>query len=421
MLNSIWSYCSTEARQDYITYLQAYGALTKLFLQKNNNTIPYLDSKFQETAYSKAFHSQNTDIGNTPHDIVSVVNNHRIGIGLKTWMNSKSSYQKVMQLKAYKDDIASASGNAYDEAYKISSIKNDRLRQDYCRLGLSNDSNIYHYVTREDGKFTVFESSYPTVDLTKIKVLRNDTKSVSWSDGLKNYKFTRSDSQVWMEFSPRRNDTIQVNSFPVAIMNDPFSFLLQTYSQLTSGQITASGHLENNYTTAYLPLYSYRSGEVGERSGLNAWNASPKNKSSNAPRPLGEVYIPVPMEFHRKVPNFFTDNIFNNIADKRPVEFTLILPNGTEMPARLTGDNLKNFQSGSERLKKPDGKRWGQSDLGNWLLVDVLGLKDRQLVTRKWLDQRGVDSVRLWHLQNDRSRIYLDFAPSGSFDQFISQ
>ena len=45
--------------------------------------IPYLDSKFQETVFAKIFNSQNADIGNTPHDVVSVFGNDRIGVGLK--------------------------------------------------------------------------------------------------------------------------------------------------------------------------------------------------------------------------------------------------------------------------------------------------------------------------------------------------
>ena len=91
------------------------------------------------------------------------------------------------------------------------------------------------------------------------------------------------------------------------------------------------------------------------------------------------------------------------------------------MPGRLTGDNLKNFQSGSNDpdKRKPDGSRWGQSDLGNWLLVDVLGLHDRELVTRDWLNKRGVDSIKLWRKTDDYSQIYLDFATTGSFDRYM--
>ena len=102
---SIWEKYSKEEQEEYIKFLQVYGALTNLFRQKHGDLIPYLDSKFQETIYAKVFNGENVDIGNTPHDVLSVFGNQRVGIGLKTWMHSKSSYQKVMQLKRYKNDI----------------------------------------------------------------------------------------------------------------------------------------------------------------------------------------------------------------------------------------------------------------------------------------------------------------------------
>ena len=96
---SIWEKYSESDRKAYIQFLQLYGALSNLFRQKHGDLIPYLDSKFQETIFAKIFKSENVDIGNTPHDILSVFGDERIGIGLKTWMNSTPSFQKVMQLK----------------------------------------------------------------------------------------------------------------------------------------------------------------------------------------------------------------------------------------------------------------------------------------------------------------------------------
>jgi len=105
---SVWEQYSSEQREEYVKFLQVYGALSNLFRQKQGDMIPYLDSKFQETVFAKIFNSQNADIGNTPHDVVSVFGSDRIGIGLKTWMNSKPSFQKVMQLKRYQNEINSS-------------------------------------------------------------------------------------------------------------------------------------------------------------------------------------------------------------------------------------------------------------------------------------------------------------------------
>jgi len=152
---SVWEKYTKEQQDEYKKFLQVYGSLSNLFRQKHGEPIPYLDSKFQETIYARVFSSENVDIGNTPHDILSVFGSERIGIGLKTWMNSTPSYQKVMQLKRYKDDIMLHEHNPYEMVYVISSIKNKRMKSDYNRLGLDENSNIYHYIFRIITKLSI--------------------------------------------------------------------------------------------------------------------------------------------------------------------------------------------------------------------------------------------------------------------------
>lgn len=422
---SVWEKYSSEQRDEYIKFLQVYGALSNLFRQKQGDLIPYLDSKFQETVFAKIFKSQNVDIGNTPHDVVSVFDGNRIGIGLKTWMGSKPTFQKVMQLKRYQQEINEFHNDPELLAGKISAIKNERMTSDYKRLGLSNN-NIYHYVTREEGRFIVNECAYPLVDINNLKNFSLTPTAFSWSDGNKDYKYTFSDSQIWQKFDSAKRDTILLNKFDIKIIEDPFSFLLKAYFNL----LDSSKEIKQDIVEAYLPLYSFQSQEVEEKSGLNAWNASSKNKDSNTPRPLNEVYIPIPREFHKKYPSFFTKDIFefeklrescdksNN--EKPEVRFHLQLPNGKRIPALVTQSNMKGLQSGSNTEHDENGKRYGQAALGQWLLIDVLGLTERKLVTRDWLQKRGTDSVRLWRKKNDYSTINIDFAPIGSFETFMN-
>jgi len=422
---SVWEQFSGEQRDEYIKFLQVYGALSNLFRQKQGDLIPYLDSKFQETVFTKIFSGQNVDIGNTPHDVLSVFGNDRIGIGLKTWMGSKPSFQKVMQLKRYQSEINEYRSDLHSLAYKISEIKNERMKSDYERLGLSEDKNIYHYITRDKGLFTVNECAYPLIDLTRLNNLSITPSALSWSDGHKDYRYTFADSQIWQKFDSNNYNTLILNKFDVKIIEDPFSFLLKAYFDI----IETSTVAEPDIVECYLPLYSYDTKEVEEKSGLNAWNGASKNKGSNTLRPLNEVYIPVPIEFHRKYPDFFTHNILDIIEyrkihkgskDKGPeVRFNLQLPNGKTIPSLLTGDNMKNFQSGSNTEYDENGKRYGQPALGQWLLVDVLGLKDREPVTREWLQKKGTDSVRLWRKKDDYKTINIDFAPIGAFEKFM--
>ena len=426
---SVWEQYSSEQREEYVKFLQVYGALSNLFRQKQGDMIPYLDSKFQETVFAKIFNSQNADYGNTPHDVVSVFGNDRIGIGLKTWMNSKPSFQKVMQLKRYQNEINGVFKNKDVEAlaYKISEIKNEKMKSDYERLGLSEDKNIYHYVTRDESRFVINECAYPLIDLNNLKKFNLTPTAFFWSDGHKDYKYTFGDSQIHQKFDSSKKDTFLLHQFDIKIIEDPFSFLLEAYFNF----IDKANVAINNIEEVYLPLYSYQSKEVEGKSGLNAWNAASKNpKYPDKLRPLNEAYIPVPIEFHRKNPSFFTKNILPIIEErnklkgvknvvKPEIRFTLQLPNGKSMPGLLTGDNLKNFQSGDKNELDQNGKKIGQNSLGQWLLVDVLGLKEREPVTREWLIKKETDSVRLWRDKDDYSVINIDFAPIGSFEAFM--
>lgn len=312
---SVWERYSKEQREQYILFLQVYGALTKLFYQKQGNLIPYLDSKFQETVFAKVFAGQNVDTGNTPHDVLSVFGDLRVGIGIKTWINSKPSFQKVMQLKRFQGEINTLRNDLEALAFKISEIKNERMRIDYERLGLSDNGNIYHYVTRDEGIFTINECAYPLIDLSNLTDFEISDTAFLWSDGQKEYKYTFGDSQIWQKFDSSKKDSLLLNKFDIKIIDDPFDFLLKSYLNLL-GELKIDNN-QDDIVEIYLPLYSFRSKEVEECSGLNAWNAKPKNKKSNTPRPLNEVYIPVPIEFHHKFPNFFHSNILEVIKREK--------------------------------------------------------------------------------------------------------
>lgn len=424
---SIWSRYPKELRENYIKYLQIYGALSNLFLQKKGASIPYLDSKFQETVYAKIFNSQNVDIGNTPHDVLSVFGDERIGIGIKTWMNSKPSYQKVMQLKRYQEDIMQSANLSKEAlALKISEIRNEKIRSDYVRLGLSEDKNIYHYVTRDKGQFIINECPYTLIDINKLNKFNLTKTAFTWSDNLRDYKFTFGDSQIWQKFDSK--DSLVLDRREVKIIEDPFELLHQAYD-LYTGEMKED--VKQDVYEVYLPLYSYKNQNVGVKSGLNVWNSASKTKGSDRERPLNEIYIPIPIEFHHKYPDFFTKDINELIRNRKEhkgskkdlfnVRFKLQLPNGKQLPGSLTQEKYKGLESGSRKEKDETGQRYGQSALGQWLLIDVLGLKERQLATLEWLQKKGTDSVRLWRDRDDIDNplIYIDFAAVGSFEAFI--
>src|SRR5690606_22285009 len=170
---------------------------------------------------------------------------------------------KVMQLKRYQNEINSRQGEWDAMAFHISQIKNDRLKSDYERLGLNENTNIYHYVTRDKGIFTVHECTYPLVDLSEINITDATNSSLSWTDKHKEYKYTFGDSQIWQKFDSKKHDTVILDQFDVKIIEDPFEFLLKAYFNLIDIVKEETVEIEE----VYLPLYSYQSKEVEEKSG----------------------------------------------------------------------------------------------------------------------------------------------------------
>ena len=145
-----------------------------------------------------------------------------------------------------------------------------------------------------------------------------------------------------------------------------------------------------------LPLYSYDKNKnenkkyVPEKSGLNQWNAGGRV------RKYGEVYIPIPAEIRKLKIGFFPerDKIFN-----------LEIPSGDKLKAKICQDNGKALMTNPNIA------------LANWLLKDVLQLKERELLTYKKLEIIGIDSVKIEKIDNENYKIY--FSKIGSYENFL--
>jgi len=175
------------------------------------------------------------------------------------------------------------------------------------------------------------------------------------------------------------------NKFNVEIIDDPLSELEELLS-INFSEIKSTGKIRQ---TIFLPLYG-RNRTVFEKSGLNQWNAGGRKRDPN------EVYIPIPAEIHRNFPEFFPD---------RDTVFTLKLPDGRKMQSKICQDNNKALMSYSNR------------ELGQWILRDVLGLNEGELLTYEKLQTVGIDSVRIDKISEDQFEI--NFSATGSYDEFI--
>ena len=69
------------------------------------------------------------------------------------------------------------------------------------------------------------------------------------------------------------------------------------------------------------------------------------------------------------------------------------LPDGRQMQSKVCQDNGKALMSYSNR------------ELGQWILRDVLGLREDELLTYKKLQTIGIDSVRIDKISNDQFEI----------------
>ena len=120
--------------------------------------------------------------------------------------------------------------------------------------------------------------------------------------------------------------------------------------------------------TAIIPLYSVKGGIkiVYPKSGLNQWNAGGR------PRSIDEVYIHFNKEIREKYGDFFRD---------RKSPFNVTLPNGKTMSMKLCQDEGKALMSNPN------------SELGEWLLREVLRLEENELLTYEKLEELGVESV----------------------------
>lgn len=142
----------------------------------------------------------------------------------------------------------------------------------------------------------------------------------------------------------------------------------------------------------YLPLYSYRTGNVEARSGLNQGYADGRE------RELREAYIPIPRAFY--------DHMGVSPFPPRDTSFDLVLPNGTILSASICQDNDKALMS------NPNEK------LGKWLVRDVLGIIHNRPITISDLRSASCDSVKI-ELKDD-GKYYITPAPFGSFVSFIN-
>lgn len=376
-----------KAQQNlYIEMLEIVGSLSNLFAESQS---PFLYYRAMENIFCKAFQANNF----ARSDISADAGKAGIGIGLKTFLqNNGKTFQKIAEFNRESYNFEGL--DSLELVRKVSFMRNERIESTK-RICNFHDM-IYHLLTRSEGKMALYEEKMDLICLDNIEIIDIGKTTIHFTDGLHFYNFNRSKSTLLKRFYTEEIN--KVIDFPVKILDDPFEILLKSKKL----EQTENCFLENQTEVIdyiILPLYSIRSGEVSEKSGLNQWNAGGRVRN------LDEVYIPFPSWIHMAKPSFFKE--LYRTPDHKTDSFVVQLPNQEQLSMRIAQENGKALMSNPNKA------------LGRWILREVLNLPEGELVTKSMLDVIGIDSVRL---SKRRDGIYnLDFLKTGSYEQFEEQ
>lgn len=337
------------AFDEYVLKLKTIASFSKLFSESPK---PYVHSRFAENVYSECFNATNVSRDDSTADAIY----DNVGIGIKTFVNT--SNQKIAEFNGLRPYYASLTGIKLARA--ISSFRNNRIDVTMRTYGLSR--MIYHYTVRDSGVIKIFEEEMNQIDIRNIKMVSETNKKIVFTDGLEQYEFVYSKSTLYKKFN-LDNPFFQFN---VSIIDNPIDALLAFFDNydFSYNYSTFSGS-----NVLVVPLYTENSKgvrKVWEKSGLNQWNAAGRKRHPN------EVYINYPAKIRREHPDFFPH---------RDVRWDLRLPNGKHLSMKLCQDNEKAIMSDPNRA------------LGEWILRDVLNLREGQLLTYEYLLKAGIDSV----------------------------
>lgn len=379
MIGVFYSNQENKEKKEYLELLKVVGSLSNLF---SENPVPYLYYRAAENIFCRAFSAENLSRGDVSADAAK----DKLGIGLKTFMHGNG--KTLQKIAEFNKDANEFIGKKPEEIVEmVSKMRNERIEFTKRAHGL-NDM-IYHLVTREEGKFNIYEEEMCTIDLSTVRNIKATKNAVSFKDKNAEYNFYIPKSTLFKRFITKK----PIETFNVEILKDPYSFLLNQ-SDLNIDIIRGSEEVETR-DFVYLPLYSAQDGEVHRSSGLNQWNAGGRKRHQD------ELYIPIPIWIHRDFEGFFPYKLGSG---KPGTPFTLVLPDGLEYPAKVCQENGKALMTNPNKL------------LGHWLLRHVLRIPPKTLVTYDMLENIGIDSVKITKLSEDRFRI--DFAKIGSYDKF---
>ncbi len=341
----------------YFDMLRLMAQLSKLF---SESEVPYLDYRLAENLFCKYYKAANDARSCTAYDARLM----HLGIGIKTFIlkgkEGEYSTEKIAEFNKLKKTLNPLKGK--DLAIQIAKYRNERMQ--FANDQYDVNETQYHIVGRIEGALRLFNTPYDEVDIDNLCLEKDDETSCSFHDGKNEYTFNKSKSVLQKKFYLPK----EFKDISIEILEDPLD-LLESFFSTNKKEIISAKKLQRGIDYVILPLYSYSKTKgyyVAEKSGLNQFNAGGRKRNEL------EVYIPVPMAIHKSFPSFFPS---------RDIPFSLILPDGKILSAKICQDGGKALMSNPNK------------DLGEWILRKVLKKEPWKLVSMDDLNRLGFDSV----------------------------
>lgn len=389
---------SESQKEDYKSMLAMIGSLSNLFAESLE---PMLYYRAHENVFCKYFDAKNLSREDCSADAKKGV----VGIGLKTWVGRND--QKVAEFGRLRPRYQDLTG--LELVKTISEFRNERIRVTKKIHGL--ETMIYHVIKRIPNGMEIYELAFDYVDIDNIILdnKRGNVNNIYFNDGKHTYHFSLSKNTLFMIF----DNMNLLDTFEVNILDDPFETLKNFQEYLS---ISSKKEIEHQEQLC-LRLYAVKSDGtkyVPEKSGLNQWNAGGRDRNEN------EIYIPYLVDDRNRFPNFFPP---------RDTSFTLLLPDGSEISAKVcqraySKISEKQYEKLSQAEKEiEDGKSLvGKSImsnpnkvLGKWLLRDVFDVETGTLITYDMLKIFDIDSVMFTKIEDGKYSI--DFCKLGTYEK----
>jgi hypothetical protein len=366
-----------ENNGDYLKLLSAVSKLSGLF---SESSVPFINYRVAENIFCRSFNASNLSRSDTAFD----ANYNSIGVGLKTFTcNSNNSSEKVAEFNSLSRVLNEFKNK--ELAIKLGECRNDRIN--LANRVYNIESSLYHIVARKEKELLLYETDYNTIDIANIHSVKDNKASLQFEDGNNFYSFNYSKSTLFRKF------IVPQNAFhlPIEIIEDPYTLLLELFEN--KDLKPAKDKLIKGQNFVILPLYGIQNKEkfVFEKSGLNQWNAGGRKRN------FGEIYIPIPIEIHKKYPSFFP---------ARDTHFNLTIPTGETFTAKVCQDNSKALMTDPNKA------------LSDWILRKVLQLKEGEIATIEKLDKLGFDSVII--IKTDDNNFKIDISKTNSYIEFNS-